>query len=91
MLNDRKLREGYYDSLRSEVNKMRKMNRDEFKKIVDDKIDKVFEGAYIDRLQTMFDKSREAQSLDRRRMLLRLKRYLFSARCVTRSSESHES
>ena len=38
----------------------------------------------------MFDKSKEAQSLERRRMFIRLKRFLFRSRCVVQGSESHE-
>ena len=38
----------------------------------------------------MFDKSREAQSLERRRMYIRLKRFLFRQRCTTQGSETHQ-
>ena len=38
----------------------------------------------------MYDKSREAQTLERRRMFIRLKRFLFKTRCVTQGSESVE-
>lgn len=36
----------------------------------------------------MFDKSKEAQTLEKRRMYIRLKRFLFKSRCVTYGNES---
>ena len=66
------------------------MEQGDFQKKVDESITKVFEDAYINRLQTMFDKSKEAQALERRRMFIRLKRFLFRSRCITNAGEAHE-
>jgi starvation-inducible outer membrane lipoprotein len=38
----------------------------------------------------MYKKSKEAQSVDRRRMFIKLKRFLFKSRCVTTGGLSHE-
>ena len=65
------------------------MSKKKFQAKVDECISKVFEDAYLGRLQTMFDKSREAQSLERRRMYIRLKRFLFRQRCTTQGNETH--
>ena len=64
------------------------MPSEDFKAKIDKSIEKVFENAYIERLQNIYDRSREAQALDRRRMYYRLKRYLFKSRCVTYGAES---
>lgn len=64
------------------------MSKTKFQSEVDSCITKVFENAYIKRMKTMFDKSKEAQSLERRRMFIRMKRFLFRSRCVTEGNES---
>lgn len=38
----------------------------------------------------MFEQSKETQSLDRRRMFIRMKRFLLKTRCTERGTESHE-
>ena len=38
----------------------------------------------------MYDKSREAQTLERRRMFIRLKRFLFKSRCITQGDQTVE-
>ena len=59
-MGDKKLREAYFDDLKSEVNKLRKMSKEDFQSLIDSKISSVFENAYLGRLNNMFEKSREA-------------------------------
>ena len=90
MFTDSKLRSRYFEKIDEEVSKLKEMPREQFQNTVDDCVNKVFEGAYIERLQTMFDKSKEAQQLERRRMFLRLKRFLFRQRCIEYGTENYE-
>ena len=59
-MGDKKLREAYFDDLKSEVKKLRKMSKEDFQSLIDSKISSVFENAYLGRLNNMFEKSREA-------------------------------
>lgn len=83
LMTDEKLKEKYFVQIADEFSKYKDMSKEEFQSEIDSVITKVFETAYVDRLQTMFDKSKEAQSLERRRMYIRLKRFLFRSRCLT--------
>ena len=89
-MTDEKLKEKYFLEIADEVARLRKMTKKRFQSEIDGCISNVYEQAYIKRLQTMFDKSKEAQSLERRRMFIRLKRFLFRSRCLVQGSESHE-
>ena len=60
MFRDTKLRSRYFEKVDKEVNKLKEMPREEFQKTVDDCVNKVFENAYLERLTTMYDKSKEA-------------------------------
>jgi hypothetical protein len=53
--------------------------------MVNQKVQKVFHGAYIERLQNIYEKSKEAQSLEKRRMFIRLKKFLMNSRILTYS------
>ena len=90
LMTDEKLKEKYFLEIADEVGRLRGMSKKRFQTEVDACISNVYEQAYLNRLQTMFDKSKEAQSLERRRMFIRLKRFLFRSRCVVQGSESHE-
>ena len=46
-------------------------------------ISEVFEDAYLKRLNHVFEKSKEAHSLEKRRMFIRLKKFLFKSRLLT--------
>ena len=83
LMTDEKLKEKYFVQIADEFSKYKDMSKEDFQSEIDSCITKVFETAYVDRLQTMFDKSKEAQSLERRRMYIRLKRFLFRSRCLT--------
>jgi hypothetical protein len=54
---------------------------------VNTKIQEIFEQAYLERLNTIYEKSKEAHSLEKRRMLIRFKKFLISSRILTFMSE----
>ena len=60
IVTDSKLQASYFDKINGEVRKLEAMNKTDFQGEVDSCITKVFEEAYINRLKTMFDKSKEA-------------------------------
>ena len=90
LMTDEKLKEKYFVQIADEFSKYKDMSKEDFQSEIDSCITKVFETAYVDRLQTMFDKSKEAQSLERRRMYIRLKRFLFRSRCLTQGTETED-
>ena len=47
----------------------------------------IFEQAYLRRLSTMYERSKEAQSLEKRRMLIRFKKFLIRSRILTFMNE----
>jgi hypothetical protein len=54
---------------------------------VNGKIQEVFENAYLEKLQNIFDRSVEAQSLEKRRMFIKFKKFLFQSRILTTVSQ----
>jgi len=59
-MTDEKLQKKYFERIGKEVDKLKNLSKDKFQAKIDSCIQKVFEGAYIERLQTMYDKSKEA-------------------------------
>ena len=53
-----------------------------FYNAVNQKVRSVFEEAYLSRLSTIFEKSKEAQSLEKRRMFIRFKKFLIKSRIL---------
>ena len=47
----------------------------------------MFKGAYIDKLKQVFDKSKEAHGLEKRRMFIKFKKFLFQNRILKYQSE----
>ena len=90
MMSDPKLRSNYFEQVTKEVKKLKNGPQNRLQQKVDACIVQTFEKAYLQRLQTMFDKSKEARKLERRRMFIRLKRFLFKSRCVTDTREYSE-
>lgn len=89
LLRDEKLREKYYNSIIAEVDKL-DHNSEEFYKLVNEKIQTLFEDAYVNRLSYIFDKSKDAQNLEKRRMLIRLKKFLFESRILVYTGEEFD-
>jgi hypothetical protein len=54
---------------------------------VNSKIQSIFEQSYLRRLNTIYERSKEAQSLEKRRMLIRFKKFLISSRILTFMNE----
>ena len=60
LMTDLKLRTNYFSKIDHELQKLKNKGTEEFQTIVDACITKTFEDSYLNRLQTMYDKSREA-------------------------------
>lgn len=80
-MTDHKLRDWYYDKVKAEVANLEK-DSELFVNSINKKVHKVFEDAYFDRLNLIFKKSKEAQSLEKRRMMIKLKKFLLKNRIV---------
>jgi len=61
-----------------------------FYSIVNDKIHKIFEKAYFERLNMVYEKSKEAQSLEKRRMFIKMKKFLIKSRIMGYLTEETE-
>lgn len=81
MVRDKKLRRNYYDKLDTELAAL-EADQDRFYELVNGNVAAIFEDAYLKRLQTIMDKSKEANGLDKRRMFLRLKKFLIKSRIL---------
>jgi hypothetical protein len=57
---------------------------------VNAKIQAIFEMAYLERLNTIYAKSEEAHSLEKRRMFIKFKKFLFQSRILTYAHEETE-
>lgn len=68
---------------------MKKLEADDkaFYAKVNKKIQEIFEQAYLGRLNTIYEKSKEAHQLEKRRLLIRFKKFLISSRILTFMSE----
>ncbi len=51
--------------------------------MVNQKIQGIFEKAYLEKLQMVYDRSVEAQNLEKRRMFIKFKKFLFQSRILT--------
>jgi len=54
---------------------------------VNSKIQAIFELAYLEKLNTVYTKSQEAHSLEKRRMFIKFKKFLFQSRILTYAHE----
>ena len=48
--------------------------------MINQKIQEIFENAYMQRLSNIYEKSEEAQDLEKRRMYINLKKFLIKSR-----------
>ena len=86
LFSDEKLRERYYEEINAEVNKL-DADKEAFYALVNNKVQSIFEQAYLRRLNTIYERSKEAQSLEKRRMLIRFKKFLMRSRILTFMAE----
>ena len=87
IVSDDVLRKQYQSSIEEEISKLKKNKGEAFYKLVNDKVQDVFKKAYIDRLRTIYQKSEEAHGLKKRRMLIRLKKFLMHNRIISYQNE----
>ena len=57
---------------------------------VNTKVKKIFEDAFFDRLNMIYEKSVEAQSLEKRRLFIRLKKFLIKNRIIGFAKQNNE-
>lgn len=81
MMSDKKLRSWYYNSINDELNRV-VGDRKGFCDTVNKNITQIFENAYLERLNNIYEKSKEAQSLEKRRMFIRFKKFLVKSRIL---------
>lgn len=84
---DERLREDYFQRAYQEVDKLDANHSELFKK-VNTHIQKIFEEAYIEKLQLVFDKSKQIHDLEKRRMFIRFKQFLLTNR-IFQYNEDH--
>jgi len=76
------LRDSYFNQAREQISTLEKQPSQEFYKIVNGKIQEIFENAYLEKLQNIYNRSVEAQSLEKRRMFIKFKKFLFQSRIL---------
>jgi hypothetical protein len=81
MSTDKTLRRRYFESIEQEVQQL-EQDPKAFYDVVNKNIHGIFEAAYLERLSNIHDKSKEAQALEKRRMFIRLKKFLLKSRLL---------
>ena len=79
LVTDPVLRETYFSKAQDEVKRLTSEEA-AWTKEVDGIINEIFEKAFMEKLDKIESKSKEAQKLEKRRMLVRLKKFIFRSR-----------
>ena len=89
LVTDPVLREHYFSKAQDD---MKQLTGDEaaWNKQVDNIIEEIFEKAFIEKLDKIESKSKEAQQLEKRRMLVKLKKFIFRSRFMKSQKEEDE-
>ena len=82
LVNDPKLRDKYFSQIREQITAL-ESNTKEFYDLVNSQIQKIFQNAYLEKLQLVHDRSKEAHNLEKRRMFIRFKKFLFQSRILS--------
>jgi hypothetical protein len=83
--SDHKLQEEYYGKIFKEFEQFKD---DKFYyNYINSAIKDIFEKFYIDNLNKVYEKSAEAQSLDKRRMLIKVKKMMYRSRIIQHVGE----
>ena len=80
------MRKRYHAEINAEIKKLEE-NPQAFYELVNQNVHSIFEAAYLERLNTIYEKSKEARSLQKRRMFIRLKKFLIKERLLTYHAE----
>lgn len=80
LATDKKLRHWYFEGINVELLKLE--DKKGFYSLVNSNIHKIFERAYFERLNLVYEKSKEAQSLQKRRMFIKMKKFLIKTRLM---------
>ena len=81
-VTDKTLRTQYFGQVQTELNKL-EQDPKSFYDLVNKMTNEVFENAYLERLRMVYEKSKEAQSLEKRRMFIRFKKFLMRSRVLS--------
>ncbi len=87
MLKDDKLRDSYFARAEDHLAHLERSPNQEFYTLVNAKIQAIFETAYLEKLNAIYGKSLEAQGLEKRRMFIKFKKFLFQSRILTYAHE----
>lgn len=87
MLKDDKLRDSYFARASDHLAHLERSPNQEFYTLVNSKIQAIFEMAYLEKLNSVYTKSQEAHSLEKRRMFIKFKKFLFQSRILTYAHE----
>lgn len=88
-MHDDKLKERYFNQARNEIQKFKDQPKIFYEK-VNEKIQQIFENAYLEKLSMVYEKSKEVHNLEKRRMYIRFKKFLFQSRILTYSFEEFD-
>ena len=75
------MRARYFEGINAELSRL-EHDRQLFYGMVNKITNEIFETAYLERLDMVYEKSKEAQSLDKRRMFIRFKKFLMKSRLL---------
>lgn len=87
--SDPKLRAWYRSQVDQEFKKLESSNTQLYE-LVNKQIQEIFEQSYLQRLGTIIHKSKEAHSLEKRRLFIQLKKFLLKKRLLTSVEEEAE-
>lgn len=88
LMSDEKLRDKYYNQVAEELKKYDE--NEHFYRAVNEHVATVFQNAYLERLNNQYEKGKEAHGLEKRRLLLKFKKFLFKSRILTVYQEEYE-
>ena len=88
-MTDEKLRQRYFEQIQNYVEALDKSD-DAFYSQVNKNIQDVFQQAFFTRLDTIHRKSQDAHRLEKRRMLIRLKKFYFKQRILQYNEERYQ-
>ena len=82
LVTDKTLRTQYFGEVQAELKKLEQEPKRLYD-LVNQMTNEVFENAYLERLKMVYDKSKEARSLEKRRMFIRFKKFLMKSRVLS--------
>lgn len=88
-MTDTVLKENYFAQIKDSLQEL-DGNQRQFYEKVNKHIATIFEDAYLEKLDQVHKKSKEAHSLEKRRMFINFKKFLFRSRILTYDNLEHQ-